>query len=241
MKLFLKICWAVYLISIYLPIAIVSTITTAIVTIVMCYLGNHRIWGYYPGKYWSRIMCFFAFISVEVQGRENLEKKQSYIFAANHQSLYDIFLIYGWIGFSFKWIMKKELRKVPFVGAACASAGHIFMDRENPINAMKSIEKAKKILSNGVSLAIFPEGSRTKTGVVGKFKRGAFQIAKEVQLPIVPITIDGGYDIMPKHSFFPMPGKLKLIIHPPMPFVPNTHQEELEMIENIKQTIVKAL
>ena len=241
MKTIGKIFWGFYLIVFFLPLAILATMLTALTTIVMCGIGNHRFWGYIPGKYWSKIMCALAFVTVEVKGNEYLNPNQSYIFAANHQSLYDVFLIYGWIGFSFKWIMKKELRKIPFVGSACKAAGHIFMDRENPIKALHSIENAKKILSQGVSLAIFPEGSRTRTGNIGKFKRGAFQIAKDVQLPIVPVTIDGGYTIMPFSRIYPVPGKLTLTIHPPVSFSPASHDEELKMIDTIRNTIITGL
>ena len=241
MKIIFRIVWFIYLAVIFLPIGIVATILTAVVTVVMSYFGDHRMWGYYPGKYWSRLMCAISFVSVEVNGKENIDKKQSYIFAANHQSLYDIFLIYGWIGVSFKWIMKKELRKLPFVGKACVAAGHIFIDRENPQKAVKSIEQATKTLSEGVSVALFPEGSRTKTGKVCKFKRGAFEIAKEVHLPIVPVTISGGYHVMPVSRFYPIPGKLILEIHPSVEFNPTTHEEELAMIENIRQTVINGL
>jgi 1-acyl-sn-glycerol-3-phosphate acyltransferase len=241
MKAFVNILWVLYLIVLFLPISIIATLITAIITIVMCSFGNHRIWGYLPGKYWSKLMCYLAFITVEVKGKEQLNPNQSYIFAANHQSLYDIFLIYGWIGFSFKWIMKMEIRKMPFIGAACKSAGHIFIDRSNPMKALQSIEIAKKILTQGVSLAIFPEGSRTRTGEMGKFKRGAFQIAKDVQLPIVPVSIHGGYKIMPVSRWYPISGKLTLTIHSPVSFSPISHEEELEMINSIQNTIKESL
>lgn len=98
--------------------------------------------------------------------------------------------------------MKKELRKIPFVGTACAVAGHIFVDRSNPRAAMESLTYIKAQLHDGISTVIFPEGTRTKTGEMGRFKAGAFKIAMDMGLPVVPITLNGFYQSMPPGQFF---------------------------------------
>ena len=105
----LKILWLAYFIIIVIPIFIVVTILCATVTMIGCAIGDNNIWGYYPGMMWSRFLCFISFCPVTVEGTENIENGQSYIFASNHTSIYDVFVIYGYIGVSFKWIMKKEL------------------------------------------------------------------------------------------------------------------------------------
>jgi 1-acyl-sn-glycerol-3-phosphate acyltransferase len=102
-------------------------------------------------------------------------------------------------------MMKKELRKIPFVGTACAVAGHIFVDRSNPRAALQSVELVKKELVDGISTVIFPEGTRTKTGEMGRFKQGAFKIAMDLNLPVVPISLSGFYDAMPSGAFFVQP------------------------------------
>ena len=112
----MKILYYIYQICIALPILLVLTILTAIVTIVGSLLGGAHIWGYYPGKIWSQLICLFLLIPVKIEGREKLHDKTSYIFVPNHQGSFDIFLIYGFIGRNFKWMMKKSLRKLPFVG-----------------------------------------------------------------------------------------------------------------------------
>ena len=241
MNPFFKAFWLLYLIFIYLPIGIIATILCAIITIVMCAVGDHKVWGYYPGKWWARFICLLTFCRVEVVGSENLKKGQSYVFAANHASIYDVFLIYGYIGVSFKWIMKKELQTVPFIGKACMSAGHIYVNRDGGKQALQSIQRAKEILSEGVSVVVFPEGFRTKNGEVGRFKRGAFEISKDMQLPIVPISLSGCYQVMKVGSSYPVPGKLKLRIHPPVDFKPQNHEEELQLIENIRNTIISRI
>ena len=102
-------------------------------------------------------------------------------------------------------MMKKELRKIPFVGTACAVAGHIFVDRSNPRAALQSVELVKKELVDGISTVIFPEGTRTKTGELGRFKQGAFKIAMDLKLPVVPISLSGFYEAMPSGNFFVNP------------------------------------
>ena len=135
----MKILYYIYQICIALPILLVLTILTAIVTIVGSLVGGAHFWGYYPGKIWSQLICLFLLIPVKIRGREKLHGKTSYIFVPNHQGSFDIFLIYGFIGRNFKWMMKKSLRKLPFVGKACESAGHIFVDRSGPKKVLETI------------------------------------------------------------------------------------------------------
>ena len=130
---------------------------------------------------------------------------------------FDIFLIYGFLGRNFKWMMKKSLRKIPFVGKACESAGHIFVDRTSPKGMLSTIRQAERSLTNGVSLVVFPEGSRTQDGSLGSFKRGAFQLADDLQLPVVPVTINGSFDVLPRSAKWVRRHRLELTIHQPIP------------------------
>ncbi|MDR1592507.1 MAG: 1-acyl-sn-glycerol-3-phosphate acyltransferase [Prevotellaceae bacterium] len=215
MKYIFRRLFALYLIIVFLPVVLTLTLLTAILTILFSLTGDHK-WCYIPARIWARLICALAFLRVRVRGKENYAPDKSYIFVANHQSILDIFLIYGWLNNRFKWIMKKELRSIPFVGAACEAAGHIFIDRSSGIRAKKSIEKAKERLQHGASVVIFPEGTRTHDGNVGQFKRGAFRIAQDIHLPIIPITIKGAFEAMPYNSLNINPGRLEMIIHPPV-------------------------
>ena len=114
--------------------------------------------------------------------------------------------------------MKKSLEKIPFVGAACRISKHIMVDRSSASAIQQTMDSAKRILKDGMSLVVFPEGSRTPDGEMKKFKRGAFSLATEFGLPIVPLTIDGSYDVMPKNTFRITPGKISLTIHKPIYF-----------------------
>ncbi len=200
---------------IVMPIMLVITIMTALITIIGCFLGDHRVWGYYPGLIWSRLFCLVSLVRVEVKGREKLDRSTSYVFVANHQGAYDIFLVYGYLGHKFKWMMKSSLRRIPFVGVACAAAGFIFVDRSGK-GLRETLAAAEKILTGGMSLVVFPEGSRTPDGKIHRFKKGAYQIADDLSLPVVPLTIDGSYRVLSKNSKLIRPGKIVLTIHDPI-------------------------
>ncbi|MFA6873464.1 MAG: lysophospholipid acyltransferase family protein [Bacteroidaceae bacterium] len=229
----MRILYYIYQICIALPILVILTIITALVTTIGSLLGGAHIWGYYPGKIWSRLICIFLLISVKVYGRENLHKQTSYVFVPNHQGAFDIFLIYGYLGRNFKWMMKKSLRKIPLVGKACQSAGHIFVERSGPKRVLGSIHKAKSSLINGVSLVVFPEGARTFTGHMGYFKKGAFQLADDLQLPVVPVTIDGSFEILPRTGKWIHRYRMILTIHEPI--LPKS-----KGLENIRATMNEA-
>ncbi|NDV59589.1 1-acyl-sn-glycerol-3-phosphate acyltransferase [Bacteroides sp. 519] len=229
----MRILYYIYQICIALPILLVLTILTALVTIIGSLIGGAHIWGYYPGKIWSQLICFFLLIPVKVKGREKVKKKTSYVFVANHQGAFDIFLIYGFLGRNFKWMMKKSLRKIPFVGKACESAGHIFVDRSGPKKILETIKQARGSLKDGISLVVFPEGARTFTGHMGYFKKGAFQLADDLQLTVVPLTIDGSFEILPRTGKWIHPHKMVLTIHDPI-------TPKGKGIENIKATMAEA-
>lgn len=128
----MKYIYRIYQLFVCLPILLLASIITSLVTIIGCVLGDGHFWGYFPGKYWSRLWIRLLLLPVKVDGREHLAKNQSYVFVSNHQGAFDIFLIYGYLNRNFKWMMKKSLRKVPFVGMACEYAHHIFVDKSGP-------------------------------------------------------------------------------------------------------------
>ncbi|MEE0922965.1 MAG: lysophospholipid acyltransferase family protein [Paludibacteraceae bacterium] len=201
MKSVLYFLYGLYQYIIVWPIMVVLTLFTAVFTMIFVPFRNaefvHKV-----QQFWSRSFYRLMFLPVTVEGLEHIQPGQSYVFVSNHQSMFDVWLIYGWLPVIFKWLMKAELRKVPFVGIACKAAGHIFVDRKNPKAAMESMENIKKQLKDGVCTVIFPEGTRTKDGQVGRFKRGAFQIALDLKLPIIPISLSGCYDVLPKGKLF---------------------------------------
>ena len=194
----MKYLYRTYQLLIALPLIAIYTIITSLIVIIGCSLGNGHFWGYYPGKWWAQFIIRILMLPVKVEGRENLVKGQSYVFVANHQGAFDIFLIYGFLCRNFKWMMKRQLRQMPFVGKACEAAHHIFVDKRGASKIRATYDSARQTLQGGMSLVVFPEGARTFTGHMGVFKHGAFMLADDIELPVVPLTINGSFDIMPR-------------------------------------------
>lgn len=194
----MKYLYRIYQLLIALPLIAIYTLITCLMVTVGCALGNGHFWGYYPGKWWAQFIIRILLLPVKVEGRENLVKGQSYVFVANHQGAFDIFLIYGFLSRNFKWMMKRQLRQMPFVGKACESAHHIFVDKRGASKIRETYDRARQTLQGGMSLVVFPEGARSFTGHMGVFKRGAFMLADDIDLPVVPLTINGSFDIMPR-------------------------------------------
>ena len=194
----MKYLYRTYQLLIALPLIAIYTLITSLMVTIGCTLGNGHFWGYYPGKWWAQFIIRILLLPVKVEGRENLVKDQSYVFVANHQGAFDIFLIYGFLSRNFKWMMKRQLRQMPFVGKACESAHHIFVDKRGASKIRETYDRARQTLQGGMSLVVFPEGARSFTGHMGVFKRGAFMLADDIELPVVPLTINGSFDIMPR-------------------------------------------
>ncbi len=234
------ILYRVYQVLIMLPLLLVLTVLAATLTIVGCFFGLSRWFGYWPAKIWAMLFCWLSFVRVTVKGRENIDKDTSYVFVANHQGAYDIFSIYGFLDHNFRWMMKVGLRKIPFVGRACAAAGHIFVDNSSPAAIRRTMEKAEKRLAGGMSVVVFPEGSRTKTGHMGAFHKGAYQLSMEFGLPVVPVSIDGAYDVLRRGDTFPHWGHIRLTIHKPIP-APADEADRRRVIDASRAAVASAL
>jgi len=182
-----------------LPILVVTTIVCALITII-CIPWKNSWWLHQIQATWAKLFCWLFMIPVTVKGVDNIRIGQSYVFVSNHQSNFDIFVIYGWLPVVFKWLMKKEISRIPLVGVACRAAGHIAIDRGHARAASESLQAVEKQLVNGVSTVIFPEGTRTHDGKVARFKRGAFQIAWDLNLPVIPIRLEGCYEVMSREA-----------------------------------------
>lgn len=210
----IRILYMVYLWLFFVPVFVVLTILTALTVIIGCLLGGEKIFSYYPGMIWSRLTCYLTLCPVRVRGRENINQKQSYVFVSNHQGAFDIFLIYGFLGVPIKWVMKAGIAKIPFVGSACRAAGFIFVDNSTLKTAARSVTEAESCLKRGASVIVFPEGSRTYDGKMIRFKKGAFQMAVTQKLPIMPITLNGPFNVLPIGSLNVHRYPMEMVIHP---------------------------
>lgn len=211
-----RLFYLLYFFIIAVPLLLVATVIAALITILFCSLGGGLRWGYRPGHVWGKIFCWLSLVRVTVHGRENIDRNTSYVFVANHQGAYDIFSIYGFLNHNFRWMMKASLRKIPLVGYACAVSRQVYVDKSSPSALRATMDRAERLLSNGMSIVVFPEGARTFNGKMRTFKRGAFALAQEFKLPVVPITIDGAFAVMPRTARLPRPGHIILTIHKPI-------------------------
>lgn len=238
-----RILFRIYFWLVGVPVFLLLTFLTAVTVIIGCMLGSERIFAYYPGMIWSRLTCYLAFCPVRVRGMEHIERGRSYVFVANHQGAFDIFLIYGFLGVPIKWVMKAGIGKIPFVGAACRAAGFIFVDNSSPKTAAKSVRDAERSLRKGASIMVFPEGSRSQTGKMGRFKKGAYQMAVDQHLPIIPITLNGPFDVLPIGSLNLRHAPMEMVIHPAVSTegVENTHKGLQALADETRASIAEGL
>ncbi len=239
MNKFLWLLYQPYKWLIFFPFLIVNTLIFGFLAVTLSLLINQKVGSFIGGAVWARLNSFFTPIFVNVKGRQHIDKKQSYVIVANHLSAYDIFVLYGWLGIDFKWVMKKELRKIPGLGFGSAAVGHIFIDRSNSAAALKSIDEAKKKITNGTSVVFFPEGTRSRSAKLLPFKKGAFKFALELGLPLLPITINGTNKILPNDSANLMPGKAELIIHPPID-IKNYDEKDMSKLMGEAKEIIQS-
>ncbi len=223
---------------IVVPVFVLDTIVCAVMTVIVSMFSH--VTAFCWGVWWGKVMQFITPMRVKVSGRQHADVKQSYVIMANHQSAYDIFAIYANIGLSFRWIMKSELRQAPLIGWACDKGHHIFLERSSKMAAYRSLQRAKKILCNGTSVVIFPEGTRTYSNNIGRFKSGGFKLAFQLGLPILPVTIKDTHTVMGRSFGSLKPSKAELIIHEPIDTMQYVDKQE-ELMEVTRNVISSAL
>lgn len=232
--------YLIWTILVMIPTNVVLTIIAALLTTLLCLLGAGRWAGYYIPMVWSRLFCLLTFVRVKVEGRENIRRGQSYMFLCNHQGAYDIFAIYGYLGHNFRWMMKEPLRKIPFVGFACAISKQVFVDNSSLSGIRNTIANSRELLSHGMSMVVFPEGARTWDGHMRAFKKGAFLLAKEYNLPVVPLTLNGSFDVLPRFKKLPHYGTITLTIHKPI-MPPEKGYNRDTLMEQTREAIASSL
>jgi 1-acyl-sn-glycerol-3-phosphate acyltransferase len=166
---------------------------------------------------WARIICCAAGVKVLTRGRNQVDRRRSYVIVANHQSHFDSpALALGLADMQLSWIAKQELHKIPLFGHCLQVLNTIFIDRANRDAAIASIQKGLRQLPAGVSLIWFAEGTRSIDGRIGQFKKGAFMAALQSGTPVLPVTINGSRRVMPKGSVVFTPGRIELIVATPI-------------------------
>lgn len=199
--------------------------------------GDSKI--HFLARIWAKIILVLSGTRVEVIGAENVLLGKPQIFMSNHQSDFDIFIVLGFIPGQFRWIAKKELFKIPVFGSAMRNAGYIEIDRQNHESALKSLDIAAQKIREGKSVMTFPEGTRSRDGIIKPFKQGMFHLAIKAGVPIVPVSIVGAGAIMRKRSLRINPGKVTMIIDKPIDVTGYTIEDRAQLIERVHNVIVK--
>ena len=229
--------YQLYVWLIFFPLVLILTVVFSSLTIIFSMLVDSNFASRVFAVTWAKWLAWLTPISMTVLGAENASRGRSYVVVSNHQSMYDILVIYGWLELDLKWVMKQELRKMPAIGIGCEKAGHIFVDRKNPKRARQALEEALQRLGNGIGILFFAEGTRSMDGRLLPFKKGAFRTAIEQQLPLLPITVVGTTDILPNKTVSLFPGRAQLVIHPAI----ETRGMDLSQMDDLMTASKKAI
>ncbi len=219
---------------------VIHTLICSIIGLVVIFLDRSFTLYHYLAKVFPLGILIISGIRVKITGLENIDRKAVYVFASNHSSQIDITALQWGVPNRLSMIFKKELARIPFFGWQLYLGPYVVVDRKDPQAAMKSLQRAKWIMDNKkISVLVFPEGTRSKTGEVQSFKRGAFYLAAHSGYPIVPITINGTGKIMPKGTSKLKSGTVYLHFDKPIPTDNiKSKPEELALMEKVRDIII---
>lgn len=218
----------------------IHTFICSIFGLIFIYIDRSFTLYHYLAKVFPLGILIITGVRVKITGLENIDRKAVYVFASNHSSQIDITALQWGVPNRLSMIFKKELAKIPFFGWQLYLGPYVVVDRKDPQAAMKSLEKAKNMMNKKkISVLVFPEGTRSKTGEIQQFKRGAFYLAAHSGYPIVPITINGTEKIMPKGTFKLKRGTVYLHFDKPIKTDNiKTKQDELALMEKVREIMI---
>ena len=222
--------WAFLSVVLWIPVAITGL------------LGRRGSLSFRLCQAWMWTAKTVTLVRVEVEHRGAVDHSKSYVIIANHQSLYDIPALMLGLGLQFRWVIKKSLMYVPCFGWALAAAGHVFIDRSSPKKSIRQMDRAVGRLPPGVSVAVFAEGTRSADGVVWDFKSGGFLTAIRNGMPILPVTVNGSWRIMPdKHRLSFNPGPIQIVVGEPIDTSGYTRKTMKVLVKRTRGVIVANL
>jgi 1-acyl-sn-glycerol-3-phosphate acyltransferase len=217
---------------------IILTFIGASAAIIGSLIDRTGVMVQHAARSWGRLLLLAGAISVKVEGRENLVPGQNYVFAANHRSNFDIYVLLAFLPGIFAFVAKKSLFQIPIFGQALNSLGCVPVDRDNRQQAIRSLNDAAARLREGKSMIIFPEGTRGTTPELLPFKKGVFVMAMKAGLPVVPVAVNGTRFIQPRGSIRVRPGAVQVVIHPPI--FPENFRRKEELMDAVQQSLAAA-
>lgn len=222
-------------------ILVISTIVMGTLALIVLFATSNANMGHWFACLWGYIQVKTAGVKVKIIGMEKLNTKKPCVYMANHQSWFDIFILLAYLPVQFRWLAKEELYRIPILGLAMRRIGYIPIDRSNRTKALKSLAKAAEKIREGTSVMVFPEGTRSKNGVLLPFKKGGFILAIQSGQPIVPISISGSYRILSKGKWCVHPGEVTVIIHDAIPTEGFGLESRNEILKKVREVILSGL
>lgn len=212
----------------------------AVVVILISFISRNGDTIHKVARIWAKCILVASGVKVTVKGLPNIDPAGSYIYMSNHLSNFDIPILMSYLPVQFRWLAKAELFRIPLFGYAMKRAGYISIDRSDRKSAIQSLNKAAKIIRNGVSVVIFPEGTRSQNNNIQPFKKGGFFLAIDSGVHIVPIIIHAAWSIMPKKQFLVKPGNVVLEITSPIESSDYTRETRDDLMEKIRNVIMES-
>lgn len=225
-------CWLV---------ASVLLLFGALPAMIFLWIINRRLWLYPICLWGARMWLKMCGAKMKVTGRENLDDKTNYVFACNHRSYLDTAAMFGHSGRRIGLVAKKELLKAPVFGQGMGFVNIIAIDRSNPEKALKSMEKARQVLEDGYSFAIFVEGTRALAGELLPFKKGGFHLALQTGAPVVPVAIKNTDLMMGKRAGVAFPGTIEMVFLPPIETRNLSEDDLMDLLNKTREEIAKEL
>jgi 1-acyl-sn-glycerol-3-phosphate acyltransferase len=192
-------------------------------------------------RIWARILMAAPGVKLRVVTRGKLDPSRPYVFMANHASMVDIWAMFVLLPTSFRFIAKRSLGNIPLFGWAMRAGKFIFIDRKNAVAARRTIELAVRRIRGGQSVVIYPEGTRTRDGSLGAFKKGGFHLAMDSGADIVPVAIQGSRGVMPPGAMLIRSGEVTLTIGEPIPTAGLTAADRGRLVEEVRSRIAEML
>lgn len=214
------------------------TVMVAVAVLFSIPFDRHGRFYHAHTRFWSRGLLKIFGVRLQVHGLELIDRSRNYIYVSNHASMFDIPIVAVGVPDDVRLVYKKELEKIPVFGWGLRWGSYIGIDRGRGPKAMKSLDEAVARIRSGTSVLLFAEGTRTLDGRLQPFKRGAFNLAVRSGVPVVPLTINGSYSIVPKHSLRIRPGTVDLFLDPPIPIDPEGGKEtEMRLMDRVRAAI----
>ena len=198
--------------------------------------GEAIVW---IGRRWLSWIFRSCGIRLVVEGLEHIDRTRSYVFMSNHQSVLDIGALVLSLPVSWRFVAKRELTWVPFFGWALGLSDQIVIDRGNRTKSVKSLSRAAERIRKGVNVIIFPEGTRSPTGVLREFKSGGFHLAIQAQVPVLPATVSGSFGLIPKRSLAVHSGTIKVVYGAPIPTEGMRPEQRGELKDRVREAITR--